>query len=133
MTLEYPVFYLECSTKSDLGLFSKTINRVEIDNYIWIHFPNSLSNTLTLFDIYQISPTPSPTKFDTHCVDQQCNRPWIKIKSYVLDLSIGYHVYCFKFLHKLTKDVVKLYTSYIIYDSVPDKPYIYMNKGKEGK
>lgn len=132
-TMEYPVFYLECSTKNDVSLFSKTVNRVDIDDTIWIHFPNSLSHDLTLFDISQVSPLPGVVRIDDTVVDQLCKRPWIKIKTYALDMSIGYHLYCLKFLHKHTEDVVKLYTSYTIYDSMPNKPYIYMNQGKEGK
>lgn len=129
--MNYPTFYLECSTKSDVSVFSKTFNRADILNHIWIHFPDSLSKSLTLYDISQVSPSVCPIHMDDNSIEQVCNRPWIKIKSYVFDLSIGYHLYKLMFLHKLTEEVVQLYTSYTVYDSSPDRPYIYMNKNKE--
>lgn len=131
--MNYPTLYLECSTKSDVNLFSQTLNRVEVEDTIWIHFPDSLSKNLTLYDIAQVSPNVGSVRIDHNCVEQVCNRPWIKVKTYVFDLSIGYHLYKLKFLHKHTNDIVQLYTSYTIYDSQPDRPYIYNNTNKEVK
>lgn len=109
---------------------SPVFHKYEIEYFLYVHFPKEMNRDYELFQVDEVSPTAQKVPMGTF-IEREFGKPWINIKSGILNLDIGKHIYRLSFVNKYSNDVVSLYFGYIIQDDKPDKPYIYM-KGVEG-
>lgn len=103
----------------------RILNTNQIEYFMYLKIPNSLSINSRLLDITNLDSG----KVLNHCnlIYRDINKPWIRIESRLLDRSIGQHTYRLSFIHSngIQDDVFSLYFTYIIQDDNPTKPYIY--------
>lgn len=126
-----PYGLLEGCLYEDLSKFTAVFNTYALDDYIWVHLPSWIQH-YKLESIYNIGGQYSKEiTYDEAEVSQDFPRPWIKIKTSLLDLTSGQHIYKLKFRAETHfKDTDCIFISYIAQDNNPKTPYIYMpNRG----
>ncbi len=123
--MKFPVFSVNADSLDKY--YSPVFHDYEIEYYLYVQIPKYVASEYTLFQIDEVSPNRKEIPI-AGFIDACLGKSWIRIKARILDLSIGSHVYKFSFVSKYTNDVVSLYFGYILQDSNPDKPYIYMNR-----
>lgn len=101
------------------------VRKYEVEYYLYVHIPEELCKLYKLFQVDSIAPKHCTLPMN-QLIQQECFKPWIRINTAVLDLSIGLHTYKLSMVNTLTNDVVSIYFGYIIQDDDPDKPYVYM-------
>lgn len=102
------------------------LNQIEHD--IFIYLEPEICRPLQLFQMDNIDSTESKEISLSGFVERE-GTCWLRIKSEILDLNGGQHVYKLSFVDSITNDVVPLFFSYIIQDDNPEKPYVYMKEG----
>lgn len=125
--MKIPLFSLEACDFDDLNLHNKVFNSATVEYYLWIHLPLNMIRDCELFQISEIAPRNKELSWNG-LVERECDKPWLKVTTSLLDTSVGSHLYKFSFVHRYTNDVVSVYISYTIQNDNPDKPYVYMNK-----
>lgn len=109
---------------SKLSRFCKVVNSNEIDGVLCVRLPFEM-NGYRLYDILDVSESPVKTvSFEGVCFD--CCHPWIDIPWNNLSRVGGHHVYKISFMNERRNKYLTTYVSYIIQDSDPEKPYLYM-------
>ena len=127
--MDYPSFNVVADTYDKLPVNAPIINLHTVAFYLWIGIPHELNNDFSFAKLSKIVSTSSRDEEDiTNHADRVCSRPWIRVPSSVLDLSVGQHIYKLELVNKFTNDPVNLYFNYIIQDDDPPKPYNYMNE-----
>lgn len=107
-----------------LSKFCKVFNSNEIDETLCVRLPFEM-NGYRLYDILDVSEAPARTvSFEGVCFDE-CH-PWVDIPWRNLSRTGGYHVYKMSFMNDCKKKYFNTYVSYLIQDSDPHKPYVYM-------
>lgn len=120
-------FYLQ--TYQESVSEGRCINVAEVSDDIYIKYPPSTSARLELSSVSQIggkSGTIEPTEFT-----QDGKTVWLKTDKANLDMSIGFHVYRFRFYDTELLANIDYYISYFVQDDDPEKPYIYMKRSAE--
>lgn len=127
----YPVFRLSAVSRQNMSSFSRVFNTNEIEYFLFIRVPELFAKE---FELYQIDciDDKSVSLSDNAAWEHESGRVWYRIKSSMLNMKSGYHMYRLCFVNKRTNDTSSLYISYVIQDNTPDKPYIYMNRDEEG-
>lgn len=125
--MKLPVFQLTACTADQIPLHTPVIGPYQFEYYTWIHTPPCYSQHLELFQLDEISPDLNTIEYEGN-VTAECNHPWIKVVSSILNQSVGYHLYKLSFVDIHTGDVVALYFAYIVQDGNVDKPYVYMDR-----
>lgn len=110
---------------SELPSYTNLYNKHEITNIVWVKLPDSMSLNCQLYDVIELIPNVNIVNF-TQGITRECCKPWLQIKSNVLNLTSGLHIYELKFVDTSNDDIYVLYIGYQIQDDNPDKPYIYM-------
>ncbi len=123
-SMKIPVFCVDATSIDKYT--SKVFKMYEIEYFLYIHIPHELRLEYAVFQIDEVSPTAQKCDLMSY-IHQECGKPWIRIPSSYLDLSVGLHVYRLSFVNKYTDDVISIYFSYILQTDDPAKPYIYMN------
>lgn len=126
--LDIPVFAIEACQYKDLPSNSKVINKNTLDYYTWIHLPPEFGREFTLFEMIQLQPESESVDDFFKYIERQPKRPWIRIITKILDLSVGYHLYRLCFIHDVTNDVASIYFNYTIQNDNTCRPYIYMDR-----
>ena len=110
---------------SELPSYTNLYNRNEINNVIWVKLPDNIPTHCQLYDVIELIPDLNIINF-TDNVTRECCKPWLQVKSNILNLLPGLHIYELKFVDTSSDDIYALYIGYQIQDDNPDKPYIYM-------
>ena len=126
----YPVTHVKASTKENVPLYTKVINRNSAPYYMIAELPFFTKYELRFVGLYEdtidgLKEVPLSFIHLNNC------HPYIDITSDGLNLEVGQHDYLIKYVDSFTGDIVLLYFSYIIQDDNPSKPYIYMDKERE--
>lgn len=125
--MKVPIFSLEASNLHELNMHRKVFNVSTIEYYLWIHLPGEVLKDCELFQLDDVSDGLKEVSSWYKFVEREDKKPWLKLVTKLLDLSIGQHTYKLSFVNTFTQDVVPVYISYIIQDDKPEKPYVYMN------
>lgn len=100
------------------------ISSMEFDGAANVKIPCSVAG-YQLYDVLDVSKAKARTVcFDGVEFDGQ--RPWVDIPWINLNREAGQHVYKLSFMNKNQTRFVTKYFAYIVQDSNPDKPFIYM-------
>lgn len=124
---DYPVNIIEACIYKNLPKHTKVWNTDTLEHHTWINVPVELSKSHELFQVDEISSDNIEVDF-TDKIMRECNRPWFKVTTSILNTDPGQHIYKMSFINRFTNDISCLYFSYIIQDDDPEKPYIYMNR-----
>lgn len=103
---------------------TKTINENEFSGFTLIQIPYDISKCCVLFDMQELLPEKKVVDFVPH-TKREGYRPWIEIRTPILNMSPEYHLYQLSFVNPNTDAVYKLYFSYNLQQDFPDKPYVY--------
>ena len=125
----HPVFKLSAVPCTVLASFSKVFSIHEIEYFLFIEIPEVFARQ---FELYQIECVDHDAVPLTDSWEHESGRIWYRVRSSMLNMNPGYHIYRLLFVNKFTDDTSSLYISYVIQDNTPDKPYIYMNRDEEG-
>lgn len=124
-----PVFLLDADRRGKYK--SPVFNRNEVQSFLYVHIPLELSAEFKLFQLDATAPKHQRIECFTEFIYRDYGKPYFKIKTENLDLTIGLHTYMMSLVNIRTNDVISLYFSYIIQDDNPDTPYIYMKREEE--
>ena len=120
---------IQSSKMQDLASNTRVFNLAEIPDIICIKLPDSLPRDMELSGIYDLNANKSLDFYEYVTRDE--HKPWIDIRSSLLDLSVGQHVYKLTFT-KLGIDLPAIcWFGYIVQDNHVDKPYIYMDRSED--
>ena len=111
----------------DVPSHTKLYNKNEIEYFLWVKLPESVSTRLQLIEMFEIQPEVRDYNLIS-TVERECNRPWLRIQTNTLNMFEGLHIYRLVVVDKVTNETVSLYFSYMIQDDNPAKPYIYMRQ-----
>ena len=117
------------STKmQNLASNTEVFNLAEVPDIICVKMPDGMPRDMELSGIYDLNANKS-LDYEQY-VTRDEHKPWIDIRTTLLDLSVGQHVYKLSFT-KLGIDLPAIcWFSYIIQDNHLDKPYIYMDRSE---
>lgn len=109
---------------------SMIINDNQLDYYIWLELPHSLSKCLSLYEITEIkSGTDSKVLNFDNKIMQEFKRPWIRAECSLFNMEVGYHIYKLLFYDNKIDETISLYFAYRIQTDNPDRSsYIYMKR-----
>lgn len=108
---------------------SRVINMNQIGQFLWLELPHSKARFMELCGVTELKSCAETVVDYTEKITWDCNKPWIKVESSLLNLNPGYHVYKFSFIDTQVDDIVCLYFTYHIQIDNPDKSsYIYMKR-----
>lgn len=122
--MKIPVFCVDANSVDKYS--SKVFKMYEVEYYLYVHIPHDLCLEYKLFQIDEVSPKSKKCDIMSY-IYQECNKPWVRIPTSFLDISIGLHVYRMSFVNRYTNDVISIYFGYTLQNDDPYKPYIYMN------
>lgn len=115
----------------DLSKNTPVFNIYALGDWIWIHLPRwvILHELISVHDIS--AQVVTDIAYDDASLIYDGHRPWIKIRTSLLNLTSGQHIYKFIFKGKHSDDeTLPMFVSYISRDNNPVTPYIYMpNRG----
>lgn len=123
--MKVPVFCVDANSVDKYS--SKVFKMYEVEYYLYVHIPHDFCLEYKLFQIDEVSPQAKKCDLISY-IYQECGKPWIRIPTSFIDLSIGLHVYRLSFVNKYTNDIVSIYFGYILQNDDPYKSYIYMNE-----
>lgn len=108
---------------------SKEVNPCQLEYVIHLKLPDDIGKHITLYDICEVKNGKcTPIDF-LGFISREHQKPWIDLKSEILNLEIGLHIYQFKFVHVITETYLSLYFAYHIQSDQPDtSSYIYMER-----
>lgn len=115
---------------SEIAQNTTLFNVNQFEYWTWIQLPKEVLRDYELFEVNEFFPNNGEADW-LHLVFREGCRPWLKICKDMFNLSIGKHIYQLKFVNRYTNDVVTYYFSYIIQNSEPERPYIYMTDSEE--
>lgn len=124
---------MSCPTKliaccyDEVSRNTQVINKEQFPYWLWIQLPKCVLRDYVLYQVDEFFPHTGECDW-LDKVDRESGRPWLRIQQNMLNLTVGKHVYKLSFINRYTDDIVDYYFSYILQDSNPDKPYIYMNR-----
>lgn len=119
---------IQSSKLHELSLHTDVFNLAEIPEIICVKLPDSMPRDMDLSGIYDLNSNKELEYADYVTRDE--HRPWIDIRSELLDLSSGQHTYRLTFSKLGIKLTAQCWFSYIIQDNFVDKPYIYMTPAR---
>ena len=124
--MNYPTFYLDAGTRSQLARINKIISKKSLDPILWVKLPDVIFQDFHIESISDV--TNEETYVDSEYYQRDDWRPWIHISLEGLDTEVGYHIY--KIVLASLDNLVRanLFFSYRIQDDDADTPYIYMNR-----
>lgn len=114
----------------EVSRHTQVINKAQFPYWVWIQLPKCV---LRDYEIYQVDEV-FPGSGECDWIDQvvrESGRPWLRFPNTMLSLTAGKHMYKLSFVNRYTDEAVDYYFSYIVQDSNPDKPYIYMNRNTD--
>lgn len=114
----------------DIAKNITVFNKNQFEYWTWIQLPSQVLRDFELYEINEYFPNKGEADWIGK-VTRECGRPWLKAQKELFNLEIGKHVYQLKFVNKYTDDIVTYYSAYIIQDSEPSKPYIYMDRSSD--
>lgn len=117
---------ITASIHKNIPAHTPVFNLYQLEYYMWIDVPDESAQCTKLYELNEISPTGKTSIPLTENLDHDYNRSLFRLKTDVLNLSSGFHMYEMKFIRNATDEIFSLYFSYIIQQDNPDKPYIYM-------
>ena len=120
---------LQSSKLDQLPLNTKIYNAKDFSETVCVKLPPQLPRDMQLIEIYSLD---SFEDLDfTDFVTRDENRPWIDIKSSILNTAAGQHTYRMTFNRGGVNLTATCWFSYIIQDNNPEKPYIYMKRDED--
>ena len=119
---------IQASKMQDLPLNTQVFNLAEIPEIICVKLPDSMPRDMELSGFFDLDENKELDFADYVMRDE--HRPWIDVKSSLLDLSVGQHVYRLTFSKIGIMLTATCWFSYIIQDTHLEKPYIYMVRGE---
>lgn len=126
----YPVTHVKVSTKKNVPLYTKVINKNSVPYYMIAELPFFAKYDLRFIGLYEDSIDGLKEVPISFIHLNNCH-PYIDITCDGLNLEVGQHDYLIQYIDSFTGDIVPLYFSYIIQDDNPDKSYIYMDKERQ--
>ena len=123
----YPVTYIKASTKENVPLYTKVINKNSVPYYMIVELPFFTQCKLRFVGMYE-DTSEGLKEVPLSLLKINSCHPYINIVSDGLNTEVGQHDYIIKHVDSFTGDVVPLHFSYIIQDDNPNKPYIYMDR-----
>lgn len=112
----------------DIPKHTKVINKLQMPYWLWIQLPRGVLQDFELYQVDEFFPHTGECDW-LESVSRESGRPWLRICQKMLNLAVGKHIYRIQFVNRYNNDVVDYYFSYILQDSSPDTPYIYMRRG----
>lgn len=97
----------------------------EVDAVVNVKLPQNMSN-YRLYDLLDLSSCTAKTVSFEGVTSVPCNI-WVDIPWKNLSKVAGQHVYKLSFMNQHADSFVTLYFAYIIQDSNPAKPFMYMH------
>jgi hypothetical protein len=120
---------IQSANMQNLASNTEVFNLAEIPDIICVKLPDSMPRDMELSGIYDLNANKSLDFYEYVTRDE--HKPWIDIRSSLLDLSVGQHVYKLTFT-KLGIDLPAIcWFGYIVQDNHVDKPYIYMDRSED--
>lgn len=117
---------IQSSQLSEIPLNTKIYNSKDFSEIVCVKLPPQMPRDMDLYGLYNLD-TSKEVDF-TDFITRDENRPWIDIKSSILDLTVGQHTYRMTFAKDTCRLKATCWFSYIIQDNNPEKPYIYMKR-----
>lgn len=106
---------------------TQLINKDQFPYWLWIQLPKCVLRDYELYQVDEFFPHTGECDW-LDSIEREAGRPWLRIAQKMLNLAAGKHVYKLSFVNRYTNDTVDYYFSYILQDSCPEQPYIYMNR-----
>lgn len=88
--MKVPVFCVDANSVDKYS--SKVFKMYEVEYYLYVHIPHDFCLEYKLFQIDEVSPQARKCDLISY-IYQECGKPWIRIPTSFIDLSIGLHVY----------------------------------------
>ena len=126
----YSVTHVKASTKENVPLYTKVINKNSVPYYMIAELPFFTKYELRFVGVYEDTLEGLKEVPLSYIQLNNCH-PYIDVLSEGLNLEVGQHDYMIKYVDSFTGDMIPLYFSYIVQDDNPSKPYIYMDKERE--
>ena len=127
--LTYPVFKLNAVEHKDLASASEVFSLSQFEYYLFVRIPEHIAK---VYELYQVDEIVDKAEFVCHknLWHHDRGRVWYKFHAGMLNKKPGLHVYRLSFVNPCacSMNTIQLYMGYVVQDSDPDKPYIYMNK-----
>lgn len=109
---------------------TKLINKNQFPYWLWVQLPKCVLRDYELYEVVEFFPHTGECEWLNH-VERDCGRPWLRIEQTMLNLAPGKHIYKLGFVNRYTNETTDYYFSYILQDSNPEQPYIYMNRNTD--
>lgn len=110
----------------DLPMNTEVFNLAEIPEIICVKLPDSMPRDMELSGIFDLYANEDLDYSEFVTRDE--NKPWLDIRSSILDMTVGQHVYRLTFSRLGYSLTATCWFSYIIQDNHVDKPYVYMKR-----
>ncbi len=122
--------YFKLYSYEDALIHCITINKSQLEYYMWLELPHELAKYLSLYEITEIKSNIDSKELDfKEKLKHEHRRPWICAESILFNTDAGYHMYKFSFWDSKINDIVLLYFSYRIQTDNPNKSsYVYMKR-----
>lgn len=125
--MDIPVQSVTACLQGCIASNTPVINLSTLEYFLWIRIPHNIAREYELYQASQSLPKKADIDNFKLFIEQECRKPWLKITSKILDVSVGFHQYELKFINRYTNDIVTLYFAYIIQNDMPEKSYMYMD------
>lgn len=125
--LTYPVFKVNAVEHKDLASASEVFSLSQFEYYLFVRIPEHIAK---VYELYQVDEIVDKAEFVCHknLWHHDRGRVWYKFHAGMLNKKPGLHVYRLSFVNPCCMNTIQLYMGYVVQDSNPDKPYVYMNK-----
>lgn len=123
---EFPVMKINACSRKDLPANTPVWNRDMIESKIHVFLDPYIVNDYSLYKLEELTDS-GLEEIPLGDLAQQ-SRNWLDINTDTLNVSAGQHSYRVTFFNMKDKSTISLYFSYILQDSNPDRPYVYMNQ-----
>lgn len=101
------------------------LNLEVISDYVWLDLTEAYSE-FQIYDVVEVS-NHNTSIFDLKTAIIRCpGSRYVKLLTKLLNTSIGFHMYQFKLIHKITNSITSLFWAYNIQSNYPYRPYIYI-------
>lgn len=124
-------FCLQAGPYALLPMNRKVFSTNEEEYYLPVSVPTNICENYKLYEVDEVdSESKDAHLLEFDFINYDDGHPWFDFVFAALNQEPGCHTYRMKFVNTVTNLTTSIYFGYIIQDSNPEKPYIYMKRGE---
>jgi len=118
----------------DLHSYTSTTENVKLINVrqlgysIWLRIPEDIASQYVLFTVEELLSKREEVQNFSYFIERENLRPWLKVRTDLLNKEEGFHSYKFSFVHIKKHDIISLYFTYNMQNDNPSKSYLFKNR-----